>query len=103
MPKLTLRDLFAVMTIVAVLIAWWVDHRRMERQLQAWKYETKAFQLTNTKSDDLAAVLRKLYEGDLDSPLAFASDARTNTVIVRGPAGKISEVEKTLLQLDGLP
>jgi hypothetical protein len=28
MLKLALRDLFAVLTIVAVLVAWWVDHRR---------------------------------------------------------------------------
>jgi hypothetical protein len=28
MPQLTLRDLFAVLTIVAVLVGWWVDHRR---------------------------------------------------------------------------
>jgi hypothetical protein len=29
MPKLTLRDLFAVVTILAVLVAWWLDHRDM--------------------------------------------------------------------------
>jgi hypothetical protein len=29
MPKLTLRDLFAVVTIVAIMVAWWVDHGRL--------------------------------------------------------------------------
>jgi hypothetical protein len=29
MPKLTLRDLFAVVTIVAILIAWWLDRSRL--------------------------------------------------------------------------
>jgi hypothetical protein len=28
MPKLTLRDLFAVVTIVALGLGWWVDRRR---------------------------------------------------------------------------
>jgi hypothetical protein len=31
MPKLTLRDLFAVMTLAAVLLAWWMDHRRQAK------------------------------------------------------------------------
>jgi hypothetical protein len=26
MPKLTLRDLFAVVTIVALALGWWLDH-----------------------------------------------------------------------------
>jgi hypothetical protein len=32
MPKLTLRDLFAVTAIVAVLVAWWCDHRRLKQE-----------------------------------------------------------------------
>jgi hypothetical protein len=28
MPKLTLRDLFAVVTIVGLALGWWLDHRR---------------------------------------------------------------------------
>jgi hypothetical protein len=28
MPKLSLRDLFALVTIAAILTAWYVDHRR---------------------------------------------------------------------------
>jgi hypothetical protein len=32
MSKLSLRDLFAVVTIVALALWWWVDHRRMETQ-----------------------------------------------------------------------
>jgi hypothetical protein len=28
MPKLTLRDLFAVVTILALILGWLVDHRR---------------------------------------------------------------------------
>ena len=31
MPKLSLRDLFAVVTIVALALGWWVDHRRQSR------------------------------------------------------------------------
>jgi hypothetical protein len=29
MPKLTLRDLFALVTITAIIVAWWLDHRRL--------------------------------------------------------------------------
>ncbi|MBW3599113.1 MAG: hypothetical protein KY475_17815 [Planctomycetes bacterium] len=29
MPKLTLRDLFAVVTIVALALGWWLDRSRL--------------------------------------------------------------------------
>lgn len=103
LSKLSLRDLFAVVTLAAVLVAWWLDHQRLTRQLQSRQYETRAFQVTYSQSDDLAAVLRTMYQRDAESPLGIASDARTNTVIVRSPAGKMSEVEKMILQLDGPP
>ncbi len=32
MPKLTLRDLFWLLTLAAVLMAWWVDHRRLKEE-----------------------------------------------------------------------
>jgi hypothetical protein len=31
MPKLTLRDLFAVVTIVALALGWWLDRSRLAR------------------------------------------------------------------------
>jgi hypothetical protein len=34
MAKMTLRDLFAIVTIAAILVAWWVDHRRMVEELE---------------------------------------------------------------------
>ena len=32
MPKLTLRDLFAVVTIVALALGWWLDRSRLARE-----------------------------------------------------------------------
>jgi hypothetical protein len=32
MPKLSLRDLFAVVTIVALALGWWVDRSRLARE-----------------------------------------------------------------------
>ena len=38
MPKLTLRDLFAVVTIVALALGWAVDHwRQAESQAALWE------------------------------------------------------------------
>jgi hypothetical protein len=42
MPKLTLRDLFAVVTIVALALGWAVDHWR-----QSKKYEWLVQELKN--------------------------------------------------------
>lgn len=33
-PKLSLRDLFALMTIAALALGWWLDHRAQLRALQ---------------------------------------------------------------------
>jgi hypothetical protein len=100
MPKLTLRDLFAVLTIVAILVAWWLDHSRLQRRLQAQSYQIRIFSLSSAKSDEIAGVIREMYAGDKDNPLDIASDTRTNAVIVRGPEGMLSEVEATLMRLD---
>ena len=35
MPKLTLRDLFAVVTIVALALGWWLDRSRLVRSAAA--------------------------------------------------------------------
>lgn len=35
MPKLTLRDLFAVVTIVALALGWWVDRSRLNSEHRA--------------------------------------------------------------------
>jgi hypothetical protein len=32
MPKLTLRELFAIVTIVALALGWWVDHWRLVKR-----------------------------------------------------------------------
>ena len=37
MAKLTLRDLFAVVTIVALALGWWLDRSRLERSAAAVK------------------------------------------------------------------
>ncbi len=36
-PYVTLRDLFAVVTIAAVLLAWWLDHRQLKRHIGEMK------------------------------------------------------------------
>ena len=35
--KFSLRDLFLVTMIVAVCVAWWVDHRRQAREVEELK------------------------------------------------------------------
>jgi hypothetical protein len=40
MPKLTLRDLFAVVTIAAILAAWWADRSRLAREIEAWQADS---------------------------------------------------------------
>jgi hypothetical protein len=37
MPKLSLRDLFAVVTIAALALGWVLDHWRLTKTLQEWE------------------------------------------------------------------
>jgi type II secretory pathway component GspD/PulD (secretin) len=99
MPKLSLRDLFWTVTLAAVLVAWWMDHSRLQKRLQAQTYPVKIFSLVNAKADELAGVVRAMYAGDRDY-LVIASDARTNSLIVSGPEAKLAVVEAILLRLD---
>lgn len=100
MPKLTLRDLFAVVTIVALALGWWVDHSRLQKRLLAQNYQIKIFPLAYAQADAFAGVVREMYAGDKDNTLDVASDARTNSIIVRGPEVKLAEVEATVIRLD---
>ncbi len=45
MPKLNLRDLFALVTIVALLLGWWVDHRAQGGALEDLRKQTKILQI----------------------------------------------------------
>jgi hypothetical protein len=66
MPKLTLRDLFAVVTIVALALGWWVDHRRMEQaQLEAMAERDELIADREQRIAELEQGLAKL-EADAD-------------------------------------
>jgi hypothetical protein len=72
MPKLTLRDLFAVMTIVALALGWWVDHRRQKMR----QVESKA------ENERLDAALYR----------STAAHMRTQEILI-GVAEKLKEAE----------
>jgi hypothetical protein len=42
MAKLTLRDLFAVVTIVALALGWWVDRSRLAQERELFKARAEA-------------------------------------------------------------
>jgi hypothetical protein len=52
MPKLTLRDLFAVVTIVALALGWWVDRRRLAREDEALIRQLALYWLTVTTDEN---------------------------------------------------
>jgi len=81
-------------------LAWWLDHSRLQRRLQAQNYQIKVFSLSHAQADELAIVVRRTYAADKDNPVDISSDARTNSVIVRGPEAKLAEVAATVMRLD---
>src|SRR5688500_7872822 len=55
MPKLSLRDLFAVMTIVALALGWALDHQRLVRSLSACRKWSFHWQVVAGTAEDRAA------------------------------------------------
>ena len=89
------RDLLWLVLVVGLGVGWWADHSRLQRRLQAQNYGIRIFQLANTKANELAVVLREMYQRDADNALDIAADTRTNSIIVRGPEHKLLEAEAT--------
>jgi hypothetical protein len=61
MSKLTLRDLFAVVTIVAVLVAWWVDRSRLADEVKRLAEEVE--RLKDDRPWSIPAGQRNPYTG----------------------------------------
>jgi hypothetical protein len=64
MPKLTLRDMFAVVTIVAILFAWWADHRRLEREKTELFGELLPLKMADFRARQHAAFQRQVERCD---------------------------------------
>jgi hypothetical protein len=61
----------------------------------AERYELRVFRLNNVISQETGPTLSQLFE-----KAVITSDARTNSLIVRGPADELDEIEKLLEKLD---
>ena len=66
MPKLTLRDLFAVVTIVALALGWWVDRSRL-------RYSFRAAEARAGRAEHMANTYRK-YSEALKKDIAFLQE-----------------------------
>jgi hypothetical protein len=52
MPKLTLRDLFAVVTIVALALGWWLDRSRLAKERDGWRTQSEFVEAIAYKLDE---------------------------------------------------
>jgi hypothetical protein len=59
MPKLTLRDLFAIVTIVALALGWWLDHRRLAAESRASRKEAGEYR---TRAEVLKSELEQHHD-----------------------------------------
>ena len=62
--KFSIRDLLLVTVIVAIMVAWWVDHARLREQVEVFKAESASFK---RESDKLDRVLRVMYDSQFES------------------------------------
>ena len=73
--RFTIRDLLWLTAVVAMGVAWWIDHRKLVGNPQTVKY-----QLNVADADTVAHVL-KLIEG-ASGAAGISFDSRDNSVIV---------------------
>jgi hypothetical protein len=64
--------------------------------------EIKVFRLKNAMAPDVERILSKLFQagGRAGANLRFASDERTNSLLVSGPSSQLDEIEAVLNRLD---
>src|SRR5687768_13675100 len=67
MPKLSLRDLFAVVTIVALALGWWVDRSRLAREKREMLGELLPLKMTTFRAQQQAEQLARTHAELLSS------------------------------------
>ncbi|MCX7426072.1 MAG: hypothetical protein NTW96_10690 [Planctomycetia bacterium] len=95
-----LSTLLLIVLIVALALGWWVDRSRLAAQIPAQPQGIKIFSVVNVDAMDLSNALRDLFSKDESDPVFVAVEPRAKQIIVRGPTGKLAEVEALVLRLD---
>lgn len=95
-----LSTLLLIVLIVALALGWWVDRSRLARQIPAQPQGIKVFSVVNADATELSNALRDLFSKDESDPVFVAVEPRTKQIIVRGPTGKLTEIEAIVLRLD---
>ena len=76
--KFSLATLFCVLTVSAILIAWFVDHRRLAAQIQPAQQKLMvAHRLSNASGDLVVQKLTSLFESR-----SIVYDPTTNMVLI---------------------
>ena len=94
--RFSIRDLLLVTVIVALVIGWWLDHRKLTRENSA-EYAMYYLKYANAKL--VSGSLQKRFASDV----SVAYDGRLNAIVVRAPAKRQDEVLALLQQVDVRP
>jgi hypothetical protein len=95
-----LSTLLMIVLLVALGLGWSVDRSRLAKQIPTQPQGIKVFSIVRADAVELSNALRELFSKDAAEPVFVAVDTRTKCIIVRGPTGKLAEVEALVLKLD---
>jgi hypothetical protein len=93
--RVRLSILFAILTIAAIALAWWVDHRRLTRLLGPTEKVVTVYRLRYIDATEIAATFTKMY-GDQ----RIAPDAGRNGIVVFANDETHKQIELLLPLLD---
>ena len=92
----SLTTLFGVLTICAILLAWFVDHRRLSEQIPSPpKKQTISYRLTHVSGDLVTQKLSELFESE-----TIVHETITNTLIVSAERANQERIHMILRYMD---
>ena len=96
----TIREIVALLQVLDIPRTT-VDVQRKSGSSQPSATQLKIFRLMNSDAFATAAMLQELFSsGRGDTSVKISTDPRTNSIIARGPAETLREIEALVLRLD---
>src|SRR5438552_1031285 len=93
--RFIIRDLFWIILLAAVLVAWWLDHRELTKESLG---TLTVYSLLNADAKQTAEAVQAIYAGDRN--VRVVAETKANRVIVNAPTRQSEEIQAIIMKLD---
>ena len=98
--RFSIRDLLLITAIVALAFGWWLDHWEQVNRNQLFNGQPKfeLYSITKTDSNVVLNVLKTMFAG---TPMRFATDTRSNLLVVQATPSQHAMIRSLVDSLEG--